>query len=74
MVKWISQSTSDRLSRVRVLLEAPNILNKKSFFEKAFFIVKNTICRCFEIKIPLYAEMPKIAIPKIGKTSLFSKA
>ena len=25
MVKWISQSTSDRLSRVRVLLEAPQI-------------------------------------------------
>ncbi len=42
---------------VRLPSSAPNILNKKSFLRKAFFIVKNTICRGFELNIPLYAEI-----------------
>ncbi len=43
-------------TRVRFPLPAPAICNKKSFFEKAFFIVKTTICRGVASKISLYTD------------------
>ena len=40
--------------RVQVPPSAPNILYKKSFLEKTFFIVKKTICRGFHYFITAY--------------------
>ncbi len=69
----MSQNQNNEIKKETSLLVDTNILTKKSFFEKAFFIVKNTICSVFVPETPLYAEMPKMAISEMGKTSLFSK-
>lgn len=45
-------------SRVQASSPAPNILYKKSFFRKTFFIAKNTICRGVASKFSLHTDWP----------------
>lgn len=63
MVKWISQSTSDRLSRVRVLLGAP-IKSKKALFFDLCVIIKELepIIKFFKKKY--YSDLSKSFLVK----------